>query len=154
MLRKYGDRHKDTSWTQFKLNLNDECIPSNDSVSLSFNSTSVMRPMPKSPIERKSVSMGTIWTFLIKRTTHHTETSQDQTPKHRLDKLAMARLVWRFGCDDLIWEEVGIDDLRSHVASLVVYDDICAEREEEKQADEVEAIQSSQESLLDHTKGI
>ncbi len=41
--------------------------------------TSQCRRMPSSPIERKSVVMGTIWTFL--------------TDKSTLDKVAMARLV-------------------------------------------------------------
>ncbi|KAJ3052433.1 hypothetical protein HK097_006276 [Rhizophlyctis rosea] len=74
------------------------------------------RPIPSSPIERHSIVMGTLWTVRV-------------TNDCSLSRLAMSKLVQRFGKDDAIWEEVSFLEFRNKVLALATYHDICAERD-------------------------
>ncbi|KAJ2723992.1 hypothetical protein GGI07_002279 [Coemansia sp. Benny D115] len=61
-----------------------------------FLSARLTRPVPPSPIERKSVVMGSVWSF----NKHLTYT---------FPQLCMSRMVERFGRDGSNWEEIGLD---------------------------------------------
>ncbi|KAJ2900374.1 hypothetical protein IWW38_000541 [Coemansia aciculifera] len=56
---------------------------------------SVRREVPLSPIERKSVVMGSVWSF-------------DKHHRHSFPQLCMSRMVERFGRDNSTWEHVDL----------------------------------------------
>ncbi|KAI8827096.1 uncharacterized protein EV422DRAFT_563174 [Fimicolochytrium jonesii] len=78
--------------------------------------TSKCRQVPHSPIDRASVVMGTTWAFHV-------------TKKHSLARLAMSKLVERFGKDGGYWEEVSFSKFRNEVIDMAEYDSLCAERD-------------------------
>ncbi|KAI8591051.1 hypothetical protein BDZ88DRAFT_450731 [Geranomyces variabilis] len=88
--------------------------PVGDQPSIQWMSAS--RRVPRTPISRSSVVMGTTWTFQVSAT-------------HSLASLAMSRLVERFGTDDMPWEEVSYTAFRNEVLSTAIYHDQCAERD-------------------------
>ncbi|KAJ2868356.1 hypothetical protein GGH94_000196 [Coemansia aciculifera] len=55
----------------------------------------VLREVPPSPIERKSVVMGSVWTF-------------DRHHRYTFPQLCMSRMVERFGRDNSNWEHVDL----------------------------------------------
>ncbi|KAJ2746554.1 hypothetical protein GGI20_001265 [Coemansia sp. BCRC 34301] len=63
-----------------------------DDVSISAR---VLREVPVSPIERKSVVMGSVWSF-------------DKHHRHTFPQLCMSRMVERFGRDHSNWEHVDL----------------------------------------------
>ncbi|KAJ3280418.1 hypothetical protein HK104_000670, partial [Borealophlyctis nickersoniae] len=78
--------------------------------------TRTLRAVPYCPIDRKSVVMGTVWTFKV-------------TKRHSLARLAMSKLVERFGRNDAVWEEVSFPEFRNEVLQSTSYHEICAERD-------------------------
>ncbi|KAJ3182437.1 hypothetical protein HDU87_008601 [Geranomyces variabilis] len=77
---------------------------------------STSRRVPRTPIPRSSVVMGTTWTFQV-------------SAAHSLANLALSRLLERFGTDDKLWEEVSYHAFRNEVLSTCIYHDQCAERD-------------------------
>ncbi|KAJ1669406.1 hypothetical protein EV182_008780, partial [Spiromyces aspiralis] len=55
-----------------------------------------VRPIPHCPIDRRSVVMGSVWTFNVHR-------------KYPFPMLCMSRMVERFGRDDTDWEQVELE---------------------------------------------
>ena len=76
-------------------------IPTPIDNSLQFVSikSRTIRPIPQCPIDRKSVIMGSVWTF------------SPQTKQYTLPLLCMSRMVERFGRDGANWEQVELDIL-------------------------------------------
>ncbi|KAJ1773946.1 hypothetical protein IW140_003187 [Coemansia sp. RSA 1813] len=64
-----------------------------------------LREVPPSPIARKSVVMGSVWTF-------------GRHPVHSFPHLCMSRMVERFGRDGSNWEHVDVDLLQPRTSPL------------------------------------
>ncbi|KAI9103720.1 hypothetical protein DFS34DRAFT_605564 [Phlyctochytrium arcticum] len=92
------------------------------------------RRIPTSPIDRSSIVMGTVWTFTT-------------CAEYALSRLAMSKIVERFGKDGGVWEEIGFSALENHVLSQVVYHDICQnpETDEERETTEIGNVEEEEE---------
>ncbi|KAJ3155768.1 hypothetical protein HDU86_004237 [Geranomyces michiganensis] len=78
--------------------------------------TSRSRRVPRAPIERSSVVMGTAWTFRV-------------TANESLARLVMSRLIDRFGKDDMLWEEIAFASFSAGVLESATYHYQCSERD-------------------------
>lgn len=83
----------------------------------------ILREVPPSPIERKSVVMGSVWTF-------------DAHQRHTFPQLCMSRMVERFGRDQSNWEHT---DLVLHDESTSVDSNMADNGEGDDSAVESEA---------------
>ncbi|KAI8908265.1 hypothetical protein DFJ77DRAFT_170976 [Powellomyces hirtus] len=81
---------------------------------ITFNT--ITRRIPVSPIDRASIVMGTVWTFQV-------------TQRYSLAKLAMSKLLERFGKDGMTWEETRFTAFRNEVINNATYHPMCAERD-------------------------
>ncbi|KNC99570.1 uncharacterized protein SPPG_04959 [Spizellomyces punctatus DAOM BR117] len=116
ILRKVDDRQHSGLFSYLKVD---------DDHDFHVNPTRILRVIPAAPIDRTSIVMGTVWTFRV-------------TQKHSLARLAMSKLIERFGTDSAYWEEVSISEFRNKVIRAAVYDDLCAERDPPEEEDEEE----------------
>ncbi|KAF9161150.1 hypothetical protein DFQ26_004816 [Actinomortierella ambigua] len=67
-----------------------------DSLLSKIKVTSILRSIPSCPIERKSVVMGSVWTF-------------KPSPEYDFPTLCISRMVERFGRNDANWEEFKLE---------------------------------------------
>ncbi|KAJ2817958.1 hypothetical protein GGI24_005244 [Coemansia furcata] len=75
--------------------LPDECYAEHAETDAAVAYERVLREVPPSPIERKSVVMGSVWTF-------------DRHHRYSFPQLCMSRMVERFGRDAANWEHVDL----------------------------------------------
>ncbi|KAJ2807195.1 hypothetical protein H4S07_003639, partial [Coemansia furcata] len=75
--------------------LPDECYAEHAITDATMVYERVLREVPPSPIERKSVVMGSVWTF-------------DRHHRYTFPQLCMSRMVERFGRDAANWEHVDL----------------------------------------------
>ncbi|KAJ1826618.1 hypothetical protein LPJ56_002085 [Coemansia sp. RSA 2599] len=98
----------------------------------------VLRQVPPSPINRKSVVMGSVWTF-------------EKHAVHTFPQLCMSRMVERFGRDLTSWEQIDLE-----LRDLCTPDDEAGRGEEDMQvdgpedADEQSMSDSQEESEVEH----
>ncbi|KAI8912526.1 hypothetical protein EDD86DRAFT_201604 [Gorgonomyces haynaldii] len=70
-----------------------------------FEYKRIQRLVPVSPIDRKSIVMGSVWTFVV-------------SEAHTLSQLVTSKIVQRFGTDHQYWELVDIEKEAKRIASL------------------------------------
>nr|KAJ3420355.1 hypothetical protein HK105_005779 [Polyrhizophydium stewartii] len=72
--------------------------------------------VPGCSIERKRVVLGTVWALKVRG-------------PYSLPKLAMSKMIQRFGKDETVWEQVSFPEFRDAILATATYHDICAERD-------------------------